>query len=172
MVENDEQPWSGELNAIEEAGIANSSSVSFDINSWCRSTPLKSLQNWVVLFTLQTRHWSRESINTHWRMCYLFVRLRWDQLWKVYKTEIPYLVVPKHVGAKELAGFHNRVKTIPEGVSFKDDCNDFCFFQFFKNSRETMEEINALYDEAGKPAVELTIVLKFKFPSYQIKECI
>ena len=90
----------------------------------------------------------------------------------MYKTEIPYLVVPKHVGAKELAGFHNRVKTIPEGVSFKDDCNDFCFFQFFKNSRETMEEINALYDEAGKPAVELTIVLKFKFPSYQIKECI
>lgn len=58
---------------------------------------------------------------------------------RVYKPEIPNLSVTKHlkplIYAKELVGFHKIVKMIPKGVSFKDACEDFCFFQFFENSR-------------------------------------
>lgn len=47
------------------------------------------------------------------------------------------------------------MKIIHEGVCFKDACEDFWFFQSFENSRETMEDINALCDEARKSDVDI-----------------
>lgn len=71
---------------------------------------------------------------------------------KVYKPKVAYHAVPKHlkppISEKELAGSQKRVKRIPEGVSIEGVYDRLHVSQFFKNTRESMKEAKALYDEA------------------------
>lgn len=70
---------------------------------------------------------------------------------KVHKPNVSYPKVPNHlkgpINTLELAGFRKRVNIIPKDVSFEDIYEGHRLFNFFKNSRETLEDVKAVFDE-------------------------
>ncbi|CAG7906025.1 unnamed protein product [Brassica rapa] len=51
------------------------------------------------------------------------------------------------ISVKDLAGFYKKVKTIIVTISFENARYDYHLNHFFKNTIDTMEEIEALFNK-------------------------
>ena len=56
-------------------------------------------------------------------------------------------------------------------MSFEYAYEEFCFFQFFEDSRETIEKKITLYDEATKPAEEIKKLTRLRDPGRFVISC-
>ncbi|KAF2572213.1 hypothetical protein F2Q70_00003274 [Brassica cretica] len=78
---------------------------------------------------------------------------------RVYVPKVPYPIPPKHlmdsISAEQLAGFWKIVRRIPKKISFAPAWEIQPLHMFFKNCRETHEEIKALITEALTPALKV-----------------
>ncbi|KAF2561306.1 hypothetical protein F2Q70_00017906 [Brassica cretica] len=77
---------------------------------------------------------------------------------RVYVIKVPYPIPPRHlmdpISTEQLAGFRKMVRRFPRKISFEHAWGIQQLHMFFKNCRETREEIKALFTE------ELTSSLK------------
>ncbi|KAF8113608.1 hypothetical protein N665_0047s0016 [Sinapis alba] len=92
---------------------------------------------------------------------------------RVYVPKVPYPVPPRHqmdhISAEQLAGFNKMVRRLSKELAFEDARQIRPLFMFFKNCRETQEEIKALYTrEMSTPALKVLPKVddpgKFYFP--------
>ncbi|XP_048622706.1 uncharacterized protein LOC106350326 [Brassica napus] len=91
---------------------------------------------------------------------------------RVYVPKVPYPIPPKHmmdpISAEQLAGFRKMVRRLPQKISFEHAWEIRPLHMFFKNCRESQEEIKALFTEALKPSLKVLPKVddprKFVFP--------
>ncbi|XP_013629211.1 PREDICTED: uncharacterized protein LOC106335276 [Brassica oleracea var. oleracea] len=91
---------------------------------------------------------------------------------RVYVPKVPYPIPPKHlmdpISAERLAGYRKMVSRFPKEITFEHawEIQPLCLF--FKNCRETQEEIKALFTEALTPSLKVLPKVddpgKFDFP--------
>ncbi|WZZ34651.1 hypothetical protein YC2023_018052 [Brassica napus] len=71
---------------------------------------------------------------------------------RVYVPKVPYPIPPRHlmdpIGEEQLIGFNKMVRRLPKELAFEDALQIRPLLQFFKNCRETQEEIKVLYTRA------------------------
>ncbi|KAF3560597.1 hypothetical protein DY000_02019325 [Brassica cretica] len=74
---------------------------------------------------------------------------------RVYVPKVPYPIPPKHlmdpISAEQLAGFRKMVRRLPQNISFEHAWEIRPLHMFFKNCRESQEDIKALFIEALTP---------------------
>ncbi|KAF3596716.1 hypothetical protein DY000_02024744 [Brassica cretica] len=77
---------------------------------------------------------------------------------RVYVPKVPYPIPPKHlmdpISAEQLAGFRKMVRRLPQKISFEHAWEIRPLHMFFKNCRESQEEIKALFTEALTPSLK------------------
>ncbi|KAF3602117.1 hypothetical protein F2Q69_00033072 [Brassica cretica] len=92
---------------------------------------------------------------------------------RVYVPKVPYPIPPRHlmnpIIEEHLIGFNKMVRKLPKELAFKDALQIRPLFKFFKNCRETQEEIKVLYTKAlSTPALKVLSKVddpgKFVFP--------
>ncbi|XP_013700535.1 uncharacterized protein LOC106404361 [Brassica napus] len=91
---------------------------------------------------------------------------------RVYVPKVPYPIPPKHlmdpINAEQLAGFRKMVRRLPQNISFEHAWEIRPLHMFFKNCRESQEEIKALFTEALTPSRKVLPKVddpgKFVFP--------
>ncbi|KAF2531191.1 hypothetical protein F2Q70_00031509 [Brassica cretica] len=91
---------------------------------------------------------------------------------RVYVPKVPYPIPPKHlmdpISAEQLAGFRKMVRRLPQKISFEHAWEIRPLHMFFKNCRESQEEIKALFTEALTPSLKVLPKVddpgKFVFP--------
>ncbi|KAF3527856.1 hypothetical protein DY000_02041059 [Brassica cretica] len=91
---------------------------------------------------------------------------------RVYLPKIPYPIPPRHfmdpISAEQLAGFRKMGIRLPQNISFEHAWEIRPLHMFFKNFRETQEEINALFTESLTPVLRVLPKVddpgKFSFP--------
>ncbi|KAF3501846.1 hypothetical protein F2Q69_00042856 [Brassica cretica] len=91
---------------------------------------------------------------------------------RVYVPMVPYPIPPKHlmdpISAEQLAGFRKMVRTLPQKILFEHAWEIRPLHMFFKNCRESQEEIKALFTEALTPSLKVLPKVddlgKFVFP--------
>ncbi|KAF3533856.1 hypothetical protein DY000_02036880 [Brassica cretica] len=92
---------------------------------------------------------------------------------RVYVPKVPYPIPPRHlmdpISEEHLIGFNKMVRKLPKELAFKDALQIRPLFKFFKNCRETQEEIKVLYTKAlSTPALKVLSKVddprKFVFP--------
>ncbi|XP_013594639.1 PREDICTED: uncharacterized protein LOC106302734 [Brassica oleracea var. oleracea] len=91
---------------------------------------------------------------------------------RVYVPKVPYPIPPKHlmdpISAEQLAGFRKMVSRFPKEISFEHAWEIQPLRLFFKNCRESQEEIKALFTEALTPSLKVLPKVddpgKFVFP--------
>ncbi|KAL0705875.1 hypothetical protein Bca4012_072300 [Brassica carinata] len=91
---------------------------------------------------------------------------------RVYVPKVPYPIPPKHlmdpISAEQLAGFRKMVRRHPQNISFEHAWEIRPLHMFFKNCRESQEEIKALFTEALTPSLKVLPKVddpgKFVFP--------
>ncbi|KAF2540315.1 hypothetical protein F2Q68_00032709 [Brassica cretica] len=91
---------------------------------------------------------------------------------RVYVPKVPYPIPPKHlmdpISAEQLAGFRKMVRRLPQNISFEHAWEIRPLHMFFKNCRESQEEIKALFTEALTPSLKVLPKVddpgKFVFP--------
>ncbi|XP_013639725.1 PREDICTED: uncharacterized protein LOC106344992 [Brassica oleracea var. oleracea] len=78
---------------------------------------------------------------------------------RVYVPMVPYPIPPKHlmdpISAEQLAGFRKMVRRLPQKISFEHAWEIRPLHTFFKNYRESQEEIKALFNEALTPSLKV-----------------
>jgi len=78
---------------------------------------------------------------------------------RVYVPKVPYPSPPKHlmdpISAEQLAGFRKMVRRLPQKISFEHAWEIRPLHMFFKNCRESQEEIKALFTEALTPSLKV-----------------
>ncbi|KAF2531885.1 hypothetical protein F2Q70_00031790 [Brassica cretica] len=78
---------------------------------------------------------------------------------RVYVPKIPYPIQPRHlmdpISAEQLAGFRKMVRRLPQKISFKHAWEIRTLHMFFKNCRESQEDIKALFTEALTPSLKV-----------------
>ncbi|KAF3577914.1 hypothetical protein DY000_02029786 [Brassica cretica] len=78
---------------------------------------------------------------------------------RVYVPKVPYPILPKHlmdpICAEQLAGFRKMVRRLPQNISFEHVWEIRPLHMFFKNCRESQEEIKALFTEALTPSLKV-----------------
>ncbi|KAF8051765.1 hypothetical protein N665_1669s0001 [Sinapis alba] len=91
------------------------------------------------------------------------------------QAKVPVLKVPKHlkrpINALELAVFRKPVKKIHKDVSFEDAYEGHQLINFFRNSRETKEEVKALYDEVRSVPPKVKKLTRLKDPGKFVVPC-
>ncbi|XP_013673894.2 uncharacterized protein LOC106378287 [Brassica napus] len=91
---------------------------------------------------------------------------------RVYVPKVPYPIPPKHmmdpISAEQLAGFRKMVRRLPQNISFEHAWKIRPLDMFFKNRRESQEDIKALFTEALTPSLKVLLKVddpgKFVFP--------
>ncbi|KAF2571609.1 hypothetical protein F2Q70_00003897 [Brassica cretica] len=91
---------------------------------------------------------------------------------RVYVPKVLYPISPKHlmdpISAEQLAGFRKMVRRLPQKISFEHAWEIRPLHMFFKNCRESQEEIKALFTEALTPSLKVLPKVddpgKFVFP--------
>lgn len=92
---------------------------------------------------------------------------------RVYVPKVPYPIPPRHlmdpISEEQLIGFNKMVRRLPKELAFEDALQIRPLLQFFKNCRETQEEIKVLYTKAlSTPALKVLPKVddpgKFIFP--------
>ncbi|KAF3504319.1 hypothetical protein F2Q69_00042456 [Brassica cretica] len=91
---------------------------------------------------------------------------------RVYVPKVPYPIPPKHlmdpISAEQLAGFRKMVRRLPQNISFEHAWEIRPLHMFFKNCRESLEKIKALFTEALTPSLKVLPKVddpgKFVFP--------
>ena len=72
------------------------------------------------------------------------------------------------ISAEQLAGFRKMGRRLPQNISFEHAWEIRPLHMFFKNFRETQEEINALFTESLTPVLRVLPKVddpgKFSFP--------
>ena len=78
---------------------------------------------------------------------------------RVCVPKVPYPIPPKHlmdpISAEQLAGFRKMVRRLPQKISFEHAWEIRPLHMFFKNCRESQEEIKALFTEALTPSLKV-----------------
>ncbi|KAF8083350.1 hypothetical protein N665_0579s0001 [Sinapis alba] len=92
-----------------------------------------------------------------------------------YIPKVPYPMPPRHlmdsISAEKLAGFNKMVRRLPKGISFEDAREIRPLHMFFKNCRETQEEIKALFTEALTEPAPLRVLPKVEDPGKFVFPC-
>ncbi|KAF8053158.1 hypothetical protein N665_1457s0002 [Sinapis alba] len=92
-----------------------------------------------------------------------------------YIPKVPYLMPPRHlmdsISVKKLAGFNKMVRRLPKGISFEYAREIRPLHMFFKNCRETQEEIKALFTEALTEPTPLRVLPKVEDPGKFVFPC-
>ncbi|XP_013617535.1 PREDICTED: uncharacterized protein LOC106324056 [Brassica oleracea var. oleracea] len=92
---------------------------------------------------------------------------------RVYVPKVPYPILPRHlmdpISEEQLIGFNKMVRKLPKELAFEDALQIRPLLKFFKNCRETQEEIKVLYTKAlSTPALKVLPKVddpgKFVFP--------
>ncbi|KAG5414411.1 hypothetical protein IGI04_001978 [Brassica rapa subsp. trilocularis] len=92
---------------------------------------------------------------------------------RVYVPKVPYPIPPKHlmdpISEEQLIGFNKMVRRLPKELAFEDALQIRPLLKFFRNCRETQEEIKVLYTKAlSTPALKVLPKVddpeKFVFP--------
>ncbi|KAG5410534.1 hypothetical protein IGI04_006853 [Brassica rapa subsp. trilocularis] len=92
---------------------------------------------------------------------------------RVYVPKVPYPIPPRHlmdpISEEQLIGFNKMVRRLPKELAFEDALQIRPLLKFFKNCRETQEEIKVLYTKAlSTPALKVLPKVddpgKFVFP--------
>ncbi|XP_048620109.1 uncharacterized protein LOC125590555 [Brassica napus] len=91
---------------------------------------------------------------------------------RVYVPKVPYPIPPKHlmdpISAEQLAGFRKMVRRHPQNISFEHAWEIRPLHMFFKNCRESQEDIKAHFTEALTPSLKVLPKVdgpgKFVFP--------
>ncbi|KAG5378797.1 hypothetical protein IGI04_026639 [Brassica rapa subsp. trilocularis] len=92
---------------------------------------------------------------------------------RVYVSKVPYPIPPRHlmdpISEEQLIGFNEMVRRLPKELAFEDALQIRPLLKFFKNCRETQEEIKVLYTKAlSTPALKVLPKVddpgKFVFP--------
>ncbi|KAF3589650.1 hypothetical protein F2Q69_00030382 [Brassica cretica] len=91
---------------------------------------------------------------------------------QVYVPKVPYPILPKHlmnpISAEQLAGFRKMMRRLPKNISFEHAWEIRPLHMFFKNCRESQEEIKALFTKALTPSLKVLPKVddpgKFVFP--------
>ncbi|KAF2597405.1 hypothetical protein F2Q68_00010889 [Brassica cretica] len=91
---------------------------------------------------------------------------------RVYVIKVPYPIPPRHLmdpfSAEQLAGYRKMVRRFPRKISFEHAWEIRQLHMFFKNCRETREEIKALFTEeltsSLKVLPKVVDPVKFSFP--------
>ncbi|KAF3535371.1 hypothetical protein F2Q69_00019621 [Brassica cretica] len=78
---------------------------------------------------------------------------------RVYVPKVPYPIPPRHlmdpISEEQLIGFNKMVRKLPKELASEDALQIRPLFKFFKNCRETQEEIKVLYTKAlSTPALK------------------
>ncbi|KAF2562025.1 hypothetical protein F2Q70_00017304 [Brassica cretica] len=92
---------------------------------------------------------------------------------RVYVPKVPYPIPPRHlmdpISEEQLIGFNKMVRRLPKEIAFEDALQIRPLLKFFKNCRETQEEIKVLYTKAlSTPA--LKVLPKVDDPGKSLKE--
>ncbi|KAF3525433.1 hypothetical protein F2Q69_00046808 [Brassica cretica] len=79
---------------------------------------------------------------------------------RVYVPKVPYPIPPRHlmdpISEEQLIGFNKMVRKLPKELAFEDALQIRPLLKFFKNCRETQEEIKVLYTKAlSTPALKV-----------------
>ncbi|KAF8114438.1 hypothetical protein N665_0037s0015 [Sinapis alba] len=92
-----------------------------------------------------------------------------------YISKVPYPMPPRHlmdsISAEKQADFTKMVRRLPKGISFEDAREIRPLHMFFKNCRETQEEIKALFTEALIELAPLRVLPKVEDPGKFVFPC-